>query len=50
MNRLLTVAVAALAGALLLLGSASAETYPDKPVRLIVPYAPGGFATTLAPS
>jgi tripartite-type tricarboxylate transporter receptor subunit TctC len=33
------------AGVLLALGAASAEaqTYPDKPIRLILPYAPGGI-------
>jgi len=28
--------------------AAQAETFPDKPIRLIVPYAPGGAADTLA--
>ena len=40
--RLAAVMVAALASAL-----ASAQTYPSKPVRVIVPFAPGWSADTL---
>ena len=39
---MLRTALAATLIALGLQASASAQTYPDKPVRLVVPYAPGG--------
>lgn len=43
-------ALARLAGLLALavgVGTASAQSYPDKPVKLIVPYAAGGFSDVL---
>ncbi len=39
---MLRIALAASLIALGLSGPVSAQTYPDKPVRLVVPYAPGG--------
>ncbi|MGQ0578487.1 MAG: tripartite tricarboxylate transporter substrate binding protein [Betaproteobacteria bacterium] len=32
----------------LLVGIAQAESYPSKPIRIVVPYPPGGFNDTLA--
>jgi tripartite-type tricarboxylate transporter receptor subunit TctC len=46
MNRTPIVVLGALLG--VLAGHASAQTYPDKVVRIIVPLAPGGGADTLA--
>lgn len=46
-------ALARLAGLLALavgVAAASAQSYPDKPVKLIVPYAPGGFSDVLGRS
>ena len=30
-------------------GSASAETYPSRPITLVVPYPPGGAIASVAP-
>src|SRR5256712_4261013 len=40
--------IAALVSLLLLIAQASAQTYPDKPVRLIVPLSAGSAVDTLA--
>lgn len=42
--RLFVLAVALAAGA----GTASAQTYPSKPVTIVVPYAPGGVTDVVA--
>lgn len=41
-------AVHALFAVCLLCGIARADSYPNKPIRIIVPYPPGGFNDTLA--
>src|SRR5262245_26862678 len=37
-----------LAGLLALCGAVQAQTYPDKPVHLVVPFTPAGSTTLLA--
>jgi tripartite-type tricarboxylate transporter receptor subunit TctC len=39
---------ACLCAGLLLAGHAHAQNYPNKPIHIIVPYAPGGFNDTIA--
>ncbi len=48
MNRRHLVALACLAAAVTLPLGAHAQTYPNKPVRLIVPFAPGGTTDIIA--
>ncbi len=49
MKRLLVGALAlATAAGLAMTGTASAQDYPSKPVRIVVPYAPGGATDILA--
>ena len=49
MNKIKSLALAVLAGAsLVAAGAAAAQTYPDKPVRIIVPFTAGGLADVLA--
>ncbi len=47
MNFLKTLTLPALL-AVALIGPAHAQTYPVKPIKIIVPYTPGGFNDTLA--
>ena len=41
-SRILTATQLALLGAIAWTGTATAQTYPDRPVKIIVPYAAGG--------
>jgi tripartite-type tricarboxylate transporter receptor subunit TctC len=47
MNRPLYVSLALLIPALCLAPGAFAQTYPTKPVRVIIPFAPGGASSTV---
>ncbi|QET04832.1 MULTISPECIES: tripartite tricarboxylate transporter substrate binding protein [Cupriavidus] len=40
--------LSSLAGAAAWRAASAAEPYPDKPIRIVVPYTPGGFNDTLA--
>ena len=45
MNKLLTIAFAVLVGSI---GGTSAQTYPDRAIKLVVPYPAGGPTDTVA--
>lgn len=48
MKRLLCVVAGALAAAGALVAEAVAQTYPSRPIRMIIPYPPGGTSDILA--
>lgn len=48
MNLMNFLRLALTSSALLLCGAAAHADYPDKPIRLVVPYPPGGVADTLS--
>ena len=48
LQKFLAVMVTGLSFGLSLVGNASAQDFPDKTVRIVVPYPPGGFNDTLA--
>ena len=48
LQKFLAVMVTGLSFGLSLIGNVSAQEFPDKTVRIVVPYPPGGFNDTLA--